>query len=240
MVLSCPGGCWPHRGSDADQRGRVMSPGEQRRQLESLCMESVQCKHSLSSEMSHPPFCRAAICKACSFERRACWKPASNRLYVFDGMPPAAKKEELARRWAALDGASRAQLLPWSGLMTLCARELCLVSCEPVNNLHSCLQSCACAGLSGEERQQRTWQRQRRCRRLELHTASACIRCEHGCGTMEPGTQQCCQFCNLCLTCMQTKTAEEIEKYSKRTVRVTKQHNDECKRLLVLLGCAHH
>ena len=35
---------------------------------------------------------------------------------------------------------------------------------------------------------------------------------------------------------MQTKTAEEIEKYSKRTVRVTKQHNDECKRLLVLLG----
>ena len=23
-------------------------------------------------------------------------------VYVFDGMPPAAKKEELARRWAAL------------------------------------------------------------------------------------------------------------------------------------------
>jgi hypothetical protein len=38
------------------------------------------------------------------------------------------------------------------------------------------------------------------------------------------------------LKAMQTKTAEEIEKYSKRTVRVTKQHNDECKRLLVLLG----
>jgi XPG N-terminal domain len=116
-------------------------------------------------------------------------------VYVFDGMPPAAKKEELARRWAALDGASRAQLLPWSGLLTLCARELCLVSCDSVNNLHSCLQSCACAGLSGEERQQRTWRKQRRCRPLELHAAPACIRCEHGCGTMEPGTQQCCQSC---------------------------------------------
>lgn len=34
----------------------------------------------------------------------------------------------------------------------------------------------------------------------------------------------------------ETKTAEEVEKYSKRTVRVTKQHNDECKRLLRLLG----
>ncbi len=27
-----------------------------------------------------------------------------------------------------------------------------------------------------------------------------------------------------------------MEKYSKRTVRVTKQHNDECKQLLALLG----
>lgn len=35
---------------------------------------------------------------------------------------------------------------------------------------------------------------------------------------------------------LQTKTAEEIEKYSKRTVRVTRQHNDECKRLLTLMG----
>lgn len=34
----------------------------------------------------------------------------------------------------------------------------------------------------------------------------------------------------------ETKTAEEIEKYSKRTVRVTRQHNDECKRLLTLMG----
>lgn len=35
---------------------------------------------------------------------------------------------------------------------------------------------------------------------------------------------------------IQTKTAEEVEKYSKRTVRVTRQHNDECKRLLTLMG----
>lgn len=30
--------------------------------------------------------------------------------------------------------------------------------------------------------------------------------------------------------------AEDIEKYSKRTVRVTRQHNDECKQLLRLMG----
>jgi flap endonuclease-1 len=29
---------------------------------------------------------------------------------------------------------------------------------------------------------------------------------------------------------------EDVEKYSKRTVRVTKEHNDECKRLLKLMG----
>jgi 5'-3' exonuclease len=29
---------------------------------------------------------------------------------------------------------------------------------------------------------------------------------------------------------------EDIEKYSKRTVKVTKQHNDDCKRLLRLMG----
>ena len=29
---------------------------------------------------------------------------------------------------------------------------------------------------------------------------------------------------------------EDVEKYSKRTVRVTKDHNDECKRLLKLMG----
>ncbi|KAF3927174.1 hypothetical protein ABW20_dc0102574 [Dactylellina cionopaga] len=31
-------------------------------------------------------------------------------------------------------------------------------------------------------------------------------------------------------------TAEEIEKFSRRTVRVTREHNDECKRLLKLMG----
>lgn len=29
---------------------------------------------------------------------------------------------------------------------------------------------------------------------------------------------------------------EQIEKFSKRTVKVTKQHNDECKHLLTLMG----
>ena len=35
---------------------------------------------------------------------------------------------------------------------------------------------------------------------------------------------------------IQTGNAEDIAKYSKRTVRVTQQHNDECKRLLTLMG----
>jgi 5'-3' exonuclease len=48
--------------------------------------------------------------------------------------------------------------------------------------------------------------------------------------------QQTLQPHGECHCYVQTKTAEEIEKYSKRTVRVTKQHNDECKRLLTLLG----
>lgn len=31
-------------------------------------------------------------------------------------------------------------------------------------------------------------------------------------------------------------TAEDVEKFSRRTVRVTREHNDECKRLLKLMG----
>ncbi|KAI9816587.1 MAG: Elongation of fatty acids protein 2 [Pycnora praestabilis] len=34
----------------------------------------------------------------------------------------------------------------------------------------------------------------------------------------------------------ETGTAEEVEKFSRRTVRVTREHNDECKRLLKLMG----
>ncbi|MCJ1293785.1 Elongation of fatty acids protein 2 [Xylographa carneopallida] len=34
----------------------------------------------------------------------------------------------------------------------------------------------------------------------------------------------------------ETGTAEEVEKFSRRTVRVTKEHNQECKRLLTLMG----
>ena len=35
---------------------------------------------------------------------------------------------------------------------------------------------------------------------------------------------------------LQTGNAEEIAKYSKRTTRVTAQHNEECKKLLELMG----
>ena len=34
----------------------------------------------------------------------------------------------------------------------------------------------------------------------------------------------------------ETGTAEEVEKFSRRTVRATREHNDECKRLLTLMG----
>lgn len=34
----------------------------------------------------------------------------------------------------------------------------------------------------------------------------------------------------------ETGTAEDMEKFSRRTVRVTREHNDECKRLLTLMG----
>ena len=34
----------------------------------------------------------------------------------------------------------------------------------------------------------------------------------------------------------ETGTAEEVEKFSRRTVKVTREHNDECKRLLKLMG----
>lgn len=34
----------------------------------------------------------------------------------------------------------------------------------------------------------------------------------------------------------ETGTAEEVEKYSRRTVRVTREHNAECKKLIKLMG----
>lgn len=34
----------------------------------------------------------------------------------------------------------------------------------------------------------------------------------------------------------ETGTAEEVEKFSRRTVRVTREHNEECRRLLKLMG----
>ena len=35
---------------------------------------------------------------------------------------------------------------------------------------------------------------------------------------------------------LQTGEAADVEKYSKRTIRVTQTHNDECKKLLRLMG----
>ncbi len=35
---------------------------------------------------------------------------------------------------------------------------------------------------------------------------------------------------------LQTGEAADVEKYSKRTIRVTQVHNDECKKLLRLMG----
>ena len=40
----------------------------------------------------------------------------------------------------------------------------------------------------------------------------------------------------LWILAAQTGTAEDVAKYSKRTVRVTREHNDDCKRLLQLMG----
>lgn len=48
----------------------------------------------------------------------------------------------------------------------------------------------------------------------------------------------------MCLQCiqdilcvrLQAGNAEDVAKYAKRTVQVTQQHNDECKRLLELMG----
>lgn len=37
----------------------------------------------------------------------------------------------------------------------------------------------------------------------------------------------------------ETGTAEDIEKFSRRTVRVTREHNAECKKLLELMGIPH-
>lgn len=41
---------------------------------------------------------------------------------------------------------------------------------------------------------------------------------------------------SLMRLCLQAGNAEDVAKYAKRTVRVTQQHNDECKRLLELMG----
>ena len=49
----------------------------------------------------------------------------------------------------------------------------------------------------------------------------------------------CSQLLAECLpdvSALQKGDQETIEKYSKRTVRVTQKHNEECKRLLALMG----
>ena len=34
----------------------------------------------------------------------------------------------------------------------------------------------------------------------------------------------------------ETGTAEDLDRFSRRTVKVTKEHNEECRRLLTLMG----
>jgi flap endonuclease-1 len=34
-------------------------------------------------------------------------------------------------------------------------------------------------------------------------------------------------------------TAEDVEKFTKRLVKVTKQHNEDCKKLLTMMGIPH-
>lgn len=46
-------------------------------------------------------------------------------------------------------------------------------------------------------------------------------------------------FIVICLKqmlCLNPGEQENIDKYSKRLVKVTKHHNDECKKLLTLMG----
>lgn len=44
------------------------------------------------------------------------------------------------------------------------------------------------------------------------------------------------KFCAICFACLNPGEQENIEKFTKRLVKVTKQHNDECKKLLTLMG----
>lgn len=47
------------------------------------------------------------------------------------------------------------------------------------------------------------------------------------------------EFCGVALTVRSSVVSgeqENIDKFSKRLVKVTKQHNDECKQLLTLMG----
>ena len=44
------------------------------------------------------------------------------------------------------------------------------------------------------------------------------------------------QRCGVKRECFMTGETEDIDKFSKRLVRVTRQHNDECKQLLKLMG----
>lgn len=42
------------------------------------------------------------------------------------------------------------------------------------------------------------------------------------------------QFLNICV--FVSGTAEDVERFNRRTVKVTKQHNEECQKLLRLMG----
>ncbi len=123
-------------------------------------------------------------------------------VYVFDGKPPALKKEELSRR-CALRAISRGT-----------------VRLGPSNELdcHSRFEKRGDATEALEEAKE----------------ASA----QHpGLGCSSRGLLNDAFIKLQASVCApQTGAEADVEKYSKRTVRVTAQHNEECRRLLQLMG----
>ena len=55
-----------------------------------------------------------------------------------------------------------------------------------------------------------------------------------------PGEPEACWISPFELGPQRGATEEEQAKYSKRSVRVTREQNEDCKRLLRLAGGAHH
>ncbi|XP_039160536.1 flap endonuclease 1-like [Eucalyptus grandis] len=56
------------------------------------------------------------------------------------------------------------------------------------------------------------------------------------CAFNHPETQSTKMLSELCIYYLQSQNKEDIEKFNKRTAKVTQQHNEDCKRLLRLIG----